>query len=97
FFVGIFISMPIWIIGLIVLFHLDLFEACLVSFVNNTIIRLIKIFILAAVLSGMSRGGGARDDVMPEGPPRIQKNQPKSDFGQQPLDDITPGPMDDDP
>jgi hypothetical protein len=97
FFVGMFISMPVWIIGLIVLFHLDLFEACLVSFVNNTLIRLIKIFILAAVLSGMSRGGGAREEFVPEGPPGIQKNQFKNDIGKQPFDNIKPGQMDDDP
>jgi len=52
--VGFILAFPVWFFGLMILFRLDVWEAMFVSFINNTILRLIMIFGLALVLSAMN-------------------------------------------
>jgi hypothetical protein len=93
--IGFIFTFPVWFFGLMILFRLDVWEAMFVSFINNTILRLIMIFGLAFVLSAMNNAkhGGDRDDAAPDRSPALKKGFNPNQFQ---LNDIRPDDMQDD-
>jgi hypothetical protein len=96
--VGFILAFPVWFFGLMILFRLDVWEAMFVSFINNTILRLIMIFGLAVVLSAMNNAkhGGDRDDAAPDRFPALKKGFNPNQFNPNQFNDIQPGDTQDD-
>jgi hypothetical protein len=61
--VGMILAFPVWLIGLIVLFRLDFFEAGMLVFVNGSLNTIIKFFLLAMVLSMFMKPGHVPGDM----------------------------------
>jgi hypothetical protein len=83
--VGMILAFPVWLIGLIVLFRLDFFEAAMLVFVNGSLNTIIKVFLLAMVLSMFMKQGhlpgdmdGGKIGPGPQLPPG--KSAPQDDF-----------------
>ena len=72
---GFFLALPIWLFGLMALFHLDLWEARFLISINWILNMLAKIFLLALILSIFSHTGADDRDIDPSPSPE-QMHQP---------------------
>jgi hypothetical protein len=69
---GFVFALPVWLVGLMTLFRLDLREARTLSGVNWTLNTMIKLFVLAAILSAVLQGGLFQDNGRPD-PARVRQ------------------------
>src|SRR5262249_30444814 len=57
---GRWITVPLWPVALMIVFHLDYFEACIVSLFNWGLNYLLNLFLLAMLSGWIMHGGGGR-------------------------------------
>ena len=69
---GFVFALPVWLIGLMALFRLDLREARTLSGVNWALNTVVNLFLLAAILSALLHGGLAQDNGRPD-PARVRQ------------------------
>jgi hypothetical protein len=69
---GFVFSLPVWLVGLMSLFRLDLREARTLSGVNWALNTVIRLFALAAILSALVQGGLFQDNGQPD-PARLRQ------------------------
>jgi hypothetical protein len=65
-FVGFVLALPVWLVGLMALFRLDLREARTLSGVNWTLNTGIRLVVVAAILSALVHGGLFQDNGRPD-------------------------------
>ena len=69
---GFVFALPVWLVGLMAFFRLDLREARTLSGVNWVLNTVVNLFLLAAILSALLHGGLVQDNGRPD-PARVRQ------------------------